>query len=60
MGLERGKKGVRTGAKTGFKRYKKQNLARFENLERRGMAALRRSTSFQPFFHRSTPFFTRF
>ena len=57
-GLERGqervwngvKNGLERGAKTGFKRHKKRNLARFNNLERRGTAVLRRSTSFQPFF----------
>ena len=59
-GLERGKKRVGTGAKTGFKRYKKWNLAKFENLERRRTAVLRCSTSFQPFFGRSASFFTRF
>ena len=53
-GAERGKKGVwngvETGAKMGFKWHKKQNLARFDNLKRRGTAVLCRSTSFQPFF----------
>ena len=59
-GLERGKNRVGKGAKTGFKREKKRNLVRFDNLERRGMAVLHSSTSFQPFFRRSTPFSTRF
>ena len=54
------KTGLEQGAKTGFKWHKKRNLARFDNLEWRGTAVLRRSTSFQPFFCRSTPFFTRF
>ena len=55
-GLEKDKNGVETRA--GFKRYKKQNLARFNNLERRGMAVLRRSTSFQTFFLPFHPFFS--
>ena len=59
-GLERSKNGVGTGAKTGFKRHKKRNLAKFDNLDPRGMTALRYSTSFQPLFRRSTPFFTPF
>ena len=59
-GLEQGKKRVGTGAEMGFKRYKKRNLAKFENLEWRRTAVPRRSTSFQPFFGRSASFFTRF
>ena len=59
-GLERGKNGVGTGVKIGFKRYKKWNLARFDNLERRGTAVLHRSTSFQPFFLPFHPFFHPF
>ena len=59
-GKKWGKKRVGTGAKTGFKRSKKRNLAKFENLERQRTAILHRSTSFQPFFGRSTSFFTRF
>ena len=59
-GLERGQKRVLKGAKTGFKRHNKRNLAKFGNLERARTAPRPLSTSFQPFFHRSTPFFTRF
>ena len=43
-GLKRGKKRVGTGAKTGLERYKKRNLAKFENLE------WRRTTVLRPFF----------
>ena len=60
MGLERGKKRVGTGKKTGFKRYKKLNLAKFNNLERRGTAVLRRSTFFHRFFLPFQPFFHPF
>ena len=62
-GLERGKNGVGTGAKPSFKRHKKWNLARFENLERRGRGffAVPHLSSFfsplHPFFH---PFLTIF
>ena len=60
MGKKRGKKRVGTGSETGFKLRKKWNLAKFSNLERRGTAVLRRSTSFLPFFGRSASVFTRF
>ena len=58
-GLERGKNGVGTGAKTDFKRHKKTNLARFDNLEQRRTVVPCCSTSFEPFlpFH---PFFHPF
>ena len=59
-GKKRGKKRVGMGSETGFKRQKKRNLAKFYNLERRGMAVLGRSTSFLPFLGRSASFFTRF
>ena len=59
MGLERGKNGVGTRAKTGFKWHKKRNLARFENLERRGTAVLQRSI-FSSLFLPFTPFFDMF
>ena len=56
-GKGRGKNGIGTGSRTGFKRekmgfkqYKSPNLAKFENLEWRRTAVLRCSTSFQPVF----------
>ena len=68
---EREKKGARTGlesdqewvwkeGKTGFERYKKWNLARFEHLERAKTAPWPLSRFLLPFLHRSAPFFTRF
>ena len=59
-GLERGKNGMGTGSKMGFKRYKSRNLAKFVNLERGRMAPQPLSTSFQPVFCCSASFFTRF
>ena len=68
MGLERGQERVWNRVKNGLERgqklvlnsIKNRNLARFDNLERRGTAVLRRSTSFQPFFSPFQPFFHPF
>ena len=59
-GLERGKKTGWNGGKNWVLNGKKRNLAKFYNLERRGTAVLRRSTSFHRFFRRSQPFFHPF
>ena len=67
-GLERDKKRVGTGKKTGWNGgrnwflngKKKRNLPKFYNLERRGTAVLRRSTSFHRFFSPFQPFFHPF
>ena len=61
MALERGQERVLKGAKTGFKRYKKRNLAKFENLEKgkNGPCNLFPHLS-SLFFHRLASFFTRF
>ena len=49
MVLERDKNGIGTGPRTGFKRYKKWNLTKFENLERGRTTPRPLSTSFQLF-----------
>ena len=59
MGTERAKNGLEKGQEQVLNGIKK-GIARFEDLERARMALQPLSRSFLPFFHRSSPFFTRF